>query len=201
MFEIELDTQKKVSVWDDYVPIIKAGQHTDIYLTAPIEAPEDYSKLCYGLDHAYPSETAKLHINNGGGFIDSAFMIIDSIENSKAVVTGKLSGTVASASTIIALSCASIEVADHTGFMVHNYSGGVQGKGHEMKAQMEFTDAELSEAFADIYGGFLTEHEMELVIAGKDYWMGKKEILARWDARKKKDTKALEAIAAARKGK
>lgn len=40
---------------------------------------------------------------------------------------------------------------------------------------------------------------MELVIAGKDYWMGKAEVEARLAARKAKDSKALEVIAAERK--
>lgn len=190
---------KSNSVWEDYVPIIKTGQHTDVYLTDPIEAPAEYNKLCHGLANAYPSETVKIFINNGGGYIDSGFMIIDAIKNSKAKVTAKLSGTVASAATIIALACAEIEIAPHTSFMIHNYSGGAQGKGHEMKAQMDFTDAQLNEAFVAIYGGFLTPTEMELVIAGKDYWMGKSEVEDRLAARKKGDTERLEELAAIRK--
>ncbi len=202
MFEIDLNgSAPKTSVWDDYVPIIKSGQHTDVFLTAAIEAPEEYNKLCYILEHAYESDTITLHINNGGGYIDSGFMIIDAIESTKAKVTARLSGTVASAATIIALACTKLEVTKHVSFMIHNYSGGAQGKGHEMKAQMDFTDAELNEAFADIYGGFLTPNEMELVIAGKDYWMGKKEVETRWKARATNDKKALEAAAAIRKAK
>lgn len=201
MFTFDIPQQPKTSIWDDYVPIVKEGQHTDIYLTDTIEAPSEYNKLCYALAHSYPSDTISIHINNGGGYIDAAFMIIDAIKNSKAKIEAKLYGTVASASTIIALACDRVEVAPHTSFMIHNYSGGAQGKGHEMKAQMDFTDAELNEAFGELYGGFLTESEMELVIAGKDFWMGKKEVDDRLAARKAKDKKKLEEIAAARKAK
>lgn len=200
MFELELPTQK-TSVWDNYVPIVKEGQHTDVYLTDSIDTPSEYNELCHKLAQAFPSETFTLHINNGGGYIDSGFMIIDAIKNSRARVTAKLSGTVASAATIIALACEEVEVVPHTSFMIHNYSGGAQGKGHEMKAQMDFTDAELNEAFGEIYGGFLTEAEMELVIAGKDFWMGKKEVDDRLAARKSKNKKKLEELAAARKAK
>jgi hypothetical protein len=70
-----------------------------------------------------------------------------------------------------------------------------------MKAQMDFTDSELNKAFSEIYGGFLTEHEMELVIAGKDLWMGKDELISRYKARKDEDSEALAAIEAARKAK
>jgi ATP-dependent protease ClpP protease subunit len=201
MFEIDLGGKQKTSVWDDYVPIVKAGQHTDVYLTAGIEAPEDYNQLCYILERSFTSETITLHINNGGGYIDSGFMIIDALKKSAATVTAKLTGTVASAATIIALACDKVEIADHTAFMIHNYSGGVQGKGNEMKAQMDFTHAGLQAAFKDIYGGFLTEDEMENVIADRDMWLTKREVEKRWKARGNKDKKGLEILAAERKGK
>ena len=191
----------KHSVWDDYTPIITTGRHTDVYLADSIEAPSEYNKLCHVLDNAYKGDTITLHINNGGGYVDAGFMIIEAIKNSKAAVTAKLSGTVASVSTIIALSCDDIIAANYVQFMIHNYSGGAQGKGHEMKAQMDFTDSELNKAFTEIYGGFLTDHEMELVIAGKDIWMGKDELLNRYNARKSKDVTVLDAIEAARKAK
>jgi len=191
----------KQSVWDNYVPIIHRDRHIDVYLTDAIDAPHEYNQLCHILNAAHKGDTVTLHINNGGGYVDSGFMIIEAIKNSNAKVTAKLAGTVASVSTIISLSCAEIEAANYVQFMIHNYSGGAQGKGHEMKAQMDFTDAQLNVAFTEIYGGFLTEHEMELVIAGKDIWMGKDELLKRLHARKVKDSEALEEIAADRKGK
>jgi len=194
-------SKDKHTVWDEYVPVIEGGRHVDVYLTGQIEEPSEYNKLCHILNHSYMGDTATLHINNGGGYVDSGFMIIDAIKNSKATVVAKLSGTVASVSTMLALACTEIEVADYIQFMIHNYSGGASGKGHEMKAQMDFTDKELNTAFAEIYGGFLTEHEMELVIAGKDMWMGKEELLARWDARKNNDHATSEDIAESRKGK
>lgn len=193
--------REKVSVWDNYVPLITQGRHTDVYLTDSIEMPSEYNELCYKLATAFSGDTITLHINNGGGYVDSGFMIINAIRESKATVNAKLSGTVASIATMIALSCADIDVADYIQFMIHNYSGGSQGKGHELKAQMEFTDAELNKAFSEMYKGFLTDHEMELVIAGKDLWMGKEELLARYNARNTFDTNALEEIEAARKGK
>jgi ATP-dependent protease ClpP protease subunit len=85
--------------------------------------------------------------------------------------------------------------------MIHNYSGGASGKGHEMKAQMDFTDSQLNKAFNEVYGGFLTAHEMELVIAGKDFWMGKDEVIKRLNARALGDEEGLKEIEKARKGK
>ena len=173
----------KNSPFDDYVPVIqsKDGRDTTVYLTDSITYPSEYNKLCYVLDSARSGDTVTIHINNGGGHIDSAFQIINSMKNSKAHIIGKLSGTVASASTVISLHCHELVVADYTAFMIHNYSGGVVGKGHEIKAHQEFIDRELNTAFRAIYAGFLTEKEMTQVINGRDIWIGKDEVLTRWE--------------------
>lgn len=177
-----LNGDDKTSPFDDYVPVIqsKDGRETFVYLTDHISYPSEYNKMCYVLDTARTGDVVTIHINNGGGSIDSAFQIINSMQNSKAHIIGKLSGTVASASTVISLYCHELIVADFTAFMIHNYSGGVVGKGHEIKAQQDFVDRELNTAFRSIYSGFLTEKEMSQVINGRDIWIGKDEILSRW---------------------
>ena len=186
LFEILQGPDDKNSPFDDYVPIIqsKDGRTTTVYLTDSISYPSEYNKLCYILDNAKPGDTVTLHINNGGGHIDSAFQIINSMKHSKAHIIGKLSGTVASASTVISLCCHELIVADYTAFMVHNYSAsGGHGKGHELKAYQTFNDKALNTAFKDIYSGFLTNREMQAVIDGQDLWMGKEEVLSRWSSK------------------
>ena len=89
------------SVFNDYVPIIEKGNHYDVYLNNTISYPEYYTELVDLLGNLESYNTVTLHINNGGGSIDSAFMIIDAIQNCEALVTAKLSGTVASAATVI----------------------------------------------------------------------------------------------------
>lgn len=183
---------KVESVWDKYVPIITTDRHVDAYITDGIDDPSNYNELCHILRTAHKGDTITLHINTPGGMIDSAFMIIDAIKSSKAKVTAKLSGTVASAGTIITMACDNIEIANHTGFMIHNYSGGLSGKGHEMKARQEFIDDSLNDAFVDFYKGFLTEVEMKSVIDGKDLWMGKDEVMERWNYKVGKTTRKEE---------
>ena len=166
--------------WDLAVPITTSGKSTHAYLTDDIIEPAAYNELCFLLENAEPDSTFHLHINTPGGLIDSAVMLIHAIKSSPANVIGHLSGTVASAGTIIALSCNDIKVAPHTSFMIHNYSAGISGKGHEMKARQEFVDSSLNDAFKTFYTGFLTADEMESVIDGKDMWMGTDEVISRW---------------------
>ena len=171
----------KTTVFDNYVPMITNKHTTTVYLTDVIEAPPLYNELCYKLDNASPAEEFFIYINTPGGILDAAIMLVSSIKNTAANTTAKLSGTVASAGTIIALACKNVEVADHTAFMIHNYSGGLFGKGHELKAHQEFVDANLNKSFSSFYEGFLTPAEIKRVIDGKDYWMNKDEVLSRLD--------------------
>jgi len=178
---IDFALPKEVTrIWDLDVPILVNKNITEVYLTDGIEEPSMYNELCYLLKNASKAETFHIHLNTPGGIIDSAFMIISAIKSSQANTVAHLSGTVASAGTVIALACDDLVVANHTSFMIHNYSGGMMGKGHEMKARQEFVDASLSEAFRDIYLGFLSGDEMQEVIDGKDMWMGKDEVLSRF---------------------
>lgn len=168
------------SIWDSYCPIISDKNTTTAYLTDQIAEPSDYNELCFKLKSASPAEVFTLIINTPGGIIDSALMIIDAIKNSKAKVIAQISGTVASAGTIITLACDEVIVADHTTFMIHNYSSsGGHGKGHELKAMQEFVDKNLNASFRVFYKNFLTEKEIENVIDGKDLWMDKAEVEAR----------------------
>lgn len=171
------------NVWDNYVPIISDKNHTTAYLTNTIEEPSEYNELCFKLKSASPAEIFTLVINTPGGILDSALMLVDAIKTSKAKVIAQISGTVASAGTIITLACDEVEVAPHTAFMIHNYSGGLVGKGHELKAHQEFVDANLNNSFTALYKGFLTPSEIKKVIDGKDYWMNRDEVLERLSAR------------------
>jgi len=192
-------TPEKFRVWEEYVPIIRGHHEATIYLCDHIEAPGVYNETCHLLDSAVKYDTTRFYVNNGGGYVDSGFMLCDAVKRSQSTTIAMLSGTVASIATVFALACDKLEVADYTQFLIHNYSGGIQGKGGEMKTEMEFKARELADAFRGIYAGFLTPDEIEFVITDNDIWLNKSEILARWNCRKRKDAEGLEVLSAERK--
>lgn len=196
----EIFATPKTTVFDNYVPMITNKHTTTVYLTDVIEAPSLYNELCYKLDNASSAEEFFIYINTPGGILDAAIMVVSSIKNTLANTTARLSGTVASAGTIIALACRHVELADHTAFMIHNYSGGLYGKGHELKAHQEFVDANLNKSFSSFYEGFLTPTEIKRVIDGKDYWMNKDEVLSRLARKNGYDTSIDSEPKVSRKG-
>jgi ATP-dependent protease ClpP protease subunit len=182
---IEIVKKNPMHPWDSSVPVVVDTENKtySAFITGSIDEPSHYNELCYLLHASKEGDSFILHINTPGGIIDSAFMIADAIKHSRGYVKGRLSGTVASAGTIIAMQCHELEVADHLSFMIHNYSGGMAGKGHEMKARQRFTDIHLNNAFKAFYKGFLSNEEMDSVIDGTDLWMGSDEVAERWQQR------------------
>ena len=180
---------KEHPVWDRPVPIThdSALGIYNCYVADGISEPANYNELCYILEQAAEGETVILHINTYGGMIDSAFKIIASIKRTKATVVARLTGTVASAGTIIALSCHELEVEDFTHFMIHNYSTGTQGKGHEIMEYVNFNDKDLKKTFTQLYQGFLSTREINEVIKGKDMWLTAEQVRERWSKKQEKD--------------
>ena len=180
-FDLVFNEEKKdvISEWDKVVPIVAKERTVAAYLMSEVYEPEAYNELCYTLEHT-EADYVRLVMNNGGGQLDSMLSIIDSIAKCNATVIGVLSGTVASAATMIALACDELEVADYTGWLTHYYSGGTGGKGNEIKAKHIFDEVEIPRLFKGIHKGFFTEAEIDRVIDGKDEWLNKEGILDRF---------------------
>lgn len=174
----------KALIWAKHVPIVEKDGTTFVYLNDEIEIPGLYSELIHNLYNATEDDSFAIIINNGGGVVETAVMLVDAINRTPATVNCLISGFAASAATIIALACDNLEIAEHSSFMVHNYSGGLGGKGHELKARQQFMDKALNNAFKSFYAGFLTEEEMQEVIDGKDFWFAPDEVRERWENRK-----------------
>lgn len=175
----EVEEKLECSRWDKDVPIVARGKVVTAYLMSEIYEPEVYNELCYTLEHT-SADYVRLVMNNGGGQLDSMLSIIDAIKRSNATVVAVLSGTVASAATMIALACDEVEVADYTRWLTHYYSGESAGKGNEIKAKHLFDEVEIPKMFKELHKGFFTEAEIERVIDGKDEWLNKEQILERF---------------------
>ena len=167
------------SEWDKTVPIVANGKVVTVFLNDEIYEPGAYNELCYTLENT-SADQVRLYINNGGGQLDAMLSIIASMERCGCEITGVLSGTVASAATMIALKCDKLEVADYTSWLTHYYSGGTGGKGNEIKAKHDFESTEIPKMFKQIHKDFLTPSEITRVIEGRDIWLNKDQILERF---------------------
>lgn len=189
MIDLLVQAQEtKCSVFDDYVPIIKEDKgrgEYHVYLFGEIIDPANYAKLVHLLSTAKSYEVFNIHLNTPGGMMDSGITIRNAISASNAKTVAKLSGTVASAGTMIALSCDEIEVTSNLAFMCHEVSiSNMAGKFSDIKNTQNFYEKSFSRMSNDIYSGFLSDDEISEMHSGKELWMDEKEVLERWYAKK-----------------
>jgi ATP-dependent protease ClpP protease subunit len=179
---LEPERQEIDSIWEEYVAILQKDDNYYVHLTEEIGSPSEYNKLCHLLDSAESNHTIYIIINSPGGISDSAFMIINSMINSKAKIVGRITGNASSAVTMIAMYCDELIVDRFATMMCHNYNHGTQGSGNEVKTYVDFIDKEFTSVVKEVYKDFLTPAEMKKVSGNdKAVWLNEHEIRTRWD--------------------
>lgn len=173
--------QKKCSVYDDYVPIITEGRTHHVYLYDTIDMPANYCQLIQELHSAHIGDKFRIYLNTPGGVVDSGIALRNAIKSTQAEVTAVLSGTVASAGTMIALSCNNIEVTDNLSFMCHEISiDNISGKFSDIKNMQNFYEKQFAKLSQDVYKNFLTNEEIEKMHNGTEIWLDGDEVMERW---------------------
>jgi ATP-dependent protease ClpP protease subunit len=150
-----------------------------IYITDVVTAPSDYVNVLNTFEQAREDETIEVWFCTPGGRKDTLDLIRGAAERTEAF-TKAILGDVASAGTIIPLAFDDLEALPNTEFMIHNYSGGAFGKHHELITQADFMKLEYPEMFRRYYKHFLTDEEVEYVIAGNDIYLNADEVNERW---------------------
>jgi len=108
--------------WEKHAPIKESNDIKFVYITDDIEMPAAYNELVHELYNATEEDTFTFIINSGGGAVESAVMLIDAVRKSAATINMYVAGFAASAATILALSGDNLDIAEHSSFMIHNYS-------------------------------------------------------------------------------
>jgi len=83
-------------------------------------------------------KTLTLYINSDGGYLSGAFALIDIMKKSRHTIRTIGLGSIASAAFLIfsAGTKGHRYIAKNTSIMCHQFSGGVEGKYHDIEAQM-----------------------------------------------------------------
>jgi len=128
------------------------------------------------------NDILELRINSRGGFVIEGQQFYNIIQE-------KFSGRVVAYLDNIGYSMGALlfcmadkrVIYQYSDFMFHNYSGGVVGKGGEIKARVEHHSRVLEEFFYNIIvkKGFLTKKEFKKMLVGQDYWMDAKQMCKR----------------------
>lgn len=174
-----------VDPFDKVFPIIHKTNEdgsvtTTIFIFDIIGHIGEFAEIIAVLSIAMPNDTIIFKINSPGGYLHTMLTLIDAINTTKARTIAECSGIVASAATMIALACTGLYVANHTTFMLHNFTGGTYGKGHEIIADVEHMVPNNRKIFETLYKKFVTKKEINKIISGKDYYFTTEEVRERW---------------------
>lgn len=148
----------------------------DIYLDDEITSPSDYREVYHALSNAGPQDLVKIHINSPGGRLDSGIQIINHIRHCEALVVGVLHMDCASMASGIFLACHDWEINKFSTMMVHSCSYGAGGKQSDIKNRVNFMTDFNEKFIREIYTGFLTEEEIDLILKGDDIYFSAEEI-------------------------
>jgi len=164
-------------------PITK--YHYQIYIKDSIRETDNLCTLINLLRSASKGDQITIYINSSGGWLNTTQQILNAMEDCDAEITTIADGRVASAATLIFMAGANRIIKDNSTFMFHNYSAGVNGKGHEMFQKITFQHQYYPELMKKYYKDFFNEEEILEIVEGKDVWMSGKEVQAKLDKLKK----------------
>ena len=155
------------------------GAYYEFYLSGEITEPVDYIEWFNIIRNAGTNDTVKIYINSRGGDVDTAIQFMRVLAETEAHVICSIEGSCMSAATMIFLFAKEFEITPHSLFMMHNYSGGLFGKGAEIYDQAVFERKWSSEFLHFIYKDFLTTKEIEALLDNKDIWLTATEVSER----------------------
>lgn len=168
----------------------------EFYLSGEILEATEYSEWFDTIRNAGSNDEIRIYINSSGGDLYTALQFLRVFKETQAHVTCSIEGACMSAATMIFLHADSWEVTPHSLIMMHNYSGGMFGKGGELYDQLQFERAWSEEFMREVYSDFLTSEEITSILQNKDIWMTSTEVINRLEGLAKlRNQRAQEALA------
>ena len=160
------------------------GKTFHLYL-GDIDEPSEYHSWCQLLRSTTPADDVFIHINSNGGRLDTTTQLIQAIHECQGRISASIEGNCCSAATMIFLTCDQYQLSPYTYFMIHNFSGGMIGKGNEMQSRAEFEKRWFDNMAYSLYKNFLSDVEISEMLRGVDFYMDAKEVHARMTKRNK----------------
>lgn len=157
----------------------------DIYLFGEIEDSAQFTEAVAALDGAQEGDIVVVHLSTNGGDCDATDTFLYSMGNTAAEVVVRASGGVHSAGSMILLAADNFSLSPNFSCLIHNGSFGAVGKTSDTKTQVAFQGTFMDKLMRTTYEGFLTEPEIDALIAGKDFWFDSDSFMERVAQREK----------------
>jgi len=157
------------------VPIVKSAT---IYLSTFDESKPSLAALLNDLRSFRADDRITMIFNSPGGLVSEGRAIINAaLQTGSDLQTELLSEASSMAAVMFCIGDRRV-IYENSSLMFHNFSGGVIGKGHEMKSRLKHNINNISLFFKSYIIG-LSDEEIKQMIEGKDFWFGAKKMCER----------------------
>ena len=164
------------------LPIAVDSQVKHIYtipLDEPIGPPSYYRDAVKAIQDANEGDICRVILNSGGGRMDGCSTILHALASTEATTVAEIHGDCYSAASLIALSCDIVQVGENANMLCHSARWGFVGKSEDVVSNALHNKKISDQTMRRIYKHFLSEQEINEVIAGKELWLDADEICER----------------------
>jgi ATP-dependent protease ClpP protease subunit len=157
------------------VPVIKSAT---LYLSTFMESKPSLAVLLNDLRQLTSEDRITMIFNSPGGLVSEGRAIINAVQNTGADIQTELLSEASSMAAIMFCIGDRRIIYENSSLMFHNFSGGIGGKGHEMRDRLKHTIKNITAFFRGHIIG-LSEEEIQQMLGGKEFWFGAKELCER----------------------
>lgn len=150
-----------------------------IQMYEDITHPNEYREELNLINNASDTDTIVLDICTDGGVMDTAMLFKRALFNTHANTVAVIGPSCSSAGSIIALSCKEHVLDDTSNLMIHTSTYGLIAKDTDIFEHANFSRKQLRKLYEDVYGGFLSEEDLEDVIKGTPFYFDADDISER----------------------
>lgn len=159
------------------------AMHFNIYLYGPIESAEQFIGPIEVLQAAGDGDLVEIHLSTPGGSMDATDTFLQAMRECEGRVIVRATGGCHSCGSIILMNANEFTLSENFNSLLHNGSTGAGGDLNKFAAAAKYTVEHMTRVLRSTYEGFLTEDEIEKLIAGVDFWINGEEWMRRWNNR------------------
>lgn len=162
---------------------------TPVSMQYVVSVDEDFSdvkqfeNIVHILENASQGDTLEIKLSTNGGALHSILPLLAAMNNTEAQVFVHAISDVASAGTMLMMAADDVYVNPYCTIMMHQVSFGSGGSGSSVESHVTHTMKSSKILLKDLYKDFFTDDEIEQMLSGRDFYMGKEEFDERYETR------------------
>lgn len=160
----------------------QAHKH-DIRIFGAIEDVSQFDEAIGVLTDAGEGDLVVLHLSTPGGDVNATDTFLHYWHECRARKIVIATGGCHSAGSMILLAADEFQLSEGFNCLVHNGSFGFGSKHSDVASYVAFEIPFQNKLMRSTYEGFMTEKEIDEMIAGKDFWFDRDEFITRCKAR------------------